>query len=118
MRPPHHEWGEEDFDFHELCKAERWINKFYRRAAKKNMMSKEKYGTLRYEYMYLWLKNKKDIIIFCEILYRATLKFPEYAGEIIDDIVPVLTDNKAITWYKGYFEAILWLKHKSRWESF
>lgn len=113
---PWHEWGDEDFDFGGLYKAENWIVKFYRRATGKNMMTKEKYGTIRYEYTYLWLENNEQGDKFFNILYRATRKFPEYAGEIVSDIVPVMSDSPKLDFYRGYFKAILWVKHKSEWK--
>jgi hypothetical protein len=117
MCPPYHDWGDEDFDFGALYKAEKWIEKFYYRATKHHMITKEKYGTIRYEYEYLWLKGKRSNVMFLEILYRATRKFPDYAGEIVSDIVPCIDAKDVISgWYKGYFEAILWLKHKSEWK--
>lgn len=112
---PWHNWSDDNFDFGGLYKAERWIVKFYRRATKQNMMTKEKYGTIRYEYTYLWLKNNKQRDKFFNILYRATRKFPDYAGEIVNDIVPYMSDSPKLRYYKGYFEAILWVKHKSQW---
>lgn len=120
---PHHEWGS-DFDFDGLSKAEQWINKAYRRMTKKQMITKEKYGTIRYEYTSVWLIDGEDLIIFLDILKRATIKFPEVAGEIVNDIVPVLEVeggqylHYVSNYYKGYFEAILMVKHKSQWESF
>lgn len=113
---PYHDWGDKDFDFDELDKIQNWIHKFYKRATKRSMLTKEKYGTIRYEYTYLWLKTAKHSKIFFNIIYRATIKFPEFAGEIVNDLVPIIDDRKSWgAWYKGYFEAILWLRHKSKW---
>jgi hypothetical protein len=115
---PWHQWGDE-FDFGGLYKVEVWINKAYRRMTGEHMMTKEKWGTLRYEYEYMWMKSKEQTDLFLEILKRATIKFPDFAGEIVDDIVPSLDymeSNKA-AYYKGYFEAILWVKHQSKWET-
>lgn len=113
---PYHNWGDEGFDFGGLYKAQNWIIKFYRRATGYDMMTKEKYATIQYEYTYLWLRSNEDGDKFFNILYRATRKFPEYAGEIVSDITPVMTDSPRVAYYKGYFEAILWLKHKSEWK--
>ena len=112
---PYHDWSDDDFDFNGLYKAGKWIETFYKRATKQQMHWKEKYGTIRYEYEYLWLKTNKQGDKFFNILYRATRKFPDYAGEIVSDIVPSMSDSPKIQWYKGYFTAILWVKHKSEW---
>jgi hypothetical protein len=114
-----HQWGDE-FDFGGLYKVEAWINKAYRRITGKHMMTKEKYGTLRYEYEYMWMSSDEDVLLFLEILKRATVKFPKFAGEIVDDIVPsiqYMADGKGV-YYKGYFEAVLMVKHQSKWETF
>ncbi len=116
---PYHDWSDDDFDFNGLYKAEAWIEKFYSRSTGLRMMTKEKYGTIRYEYTHLWCKNKKHALKWFEIARRATVRFPEYAGEIISDIVPLINVvDKPTAYYKGYFEAVLWIKHKSKWESF
>ncbi len=115
---PWHEWGS-DFDFGGLDKAQHWIVKFYRRATGLQMHTKEKYGTIRYEFEFLWIKENHHATIWFEVARRATVKFPEFAGEIVSDIAPIIADKDHITgYYKGYFDAILWLKHKSKWESF
>ncbi len=113
---PYHNWSDDDFDFNGLYKAEVWIEKFYRRATGKNMITKEKYGTIRYEFTCLWLTNAEEGEKFYNIVYRATRKFPIYAGEIVSDIVPMMGDTPKLDFYRGYFQAILWVKHQSEWK--
>lgn len=112
----YHNWSDKTFDFNGLYKAEMWIVKFYRRATGKNMRTKEKYGSIRYECDYVWTRNKKDSYKFFNILYRATRKFPEFAGEIVANAIPFMPDNPKLDFYKGYFKAVLWVKHKSEWK--
>lgn len=115
---PFHVWGDE-FDFEHLDEAQLWINKVYRRLTGLRMHTKEKYGTLRYEYEYLWLKTDKLVLQFLEILKRATVKFPLVAGEIVCDAVTMIdVIDEYSAYYKGYFEAILMVKHKTQWEKF
>ncbi len=109
-------FGEEDFDWKGLNDAQTWIRTIYRRMTGKSMITKEKYGTVRYEYTYLWIESDEQAVIFFEVVYRATKKFPHLAGEIVSDVVTMIGDvDHKSGWYKGYFEAILWLKHKSKW---
>ena len=113
---PYHDWSEEGFDWKGLNDAQHWMHTMYRRATGKSMMTKEKYGTVRYEYTFVWLETSEQAIIFFETAYRATKKFSHLAGEIVSDLVTMIGEVNHITgWYKGYFEAILWLKHKSKW---
>lgn len=116
---PWHEWGSE-FDFNGLAKAERWVKKAFRRATGQNMCTKEKYGTIRYEFDFLWLKSYEDTDIFLEILKRATVKFPDFAGEIVSDVIPSIlyAPTGRRDYYKGYFDAILMVKHQSKWETY
>lgn len=45
---PRHYWGDEDFDWDSLYKAERELNRIMRRYGRIGVHSKEKYGTLRF----------------------------------------------------------------------
>jgi hypothetical protein len=108
----HHVWGD-GFDFNGLYIAGRWIETFYRRLTKNHIQWKEKYGTLRYEYEWAWITEKDQAVVFFEILKRACLKFPKFAGELISDVIPSCTH----IYYKGYFEGVLWGSSKSRWSS-
>ncbi len=115
---PWHDWSEEDFDWSGLSDAQTWMHTMYRRRTGKSMITKEKYGTIRYEYEFLWIETKEQASIFFEVVYRATKKFPHIAGEIVSSVVYMINEVDHITgWYKGYFEAILWLEHKSKWET-
>jgi hypothetical protein len=45
---PSHYWGDEDFDWDSLYKAERELNRIMKRYGRIGVHSKEKYGTLRF----------------------------------------------------------------------
>lgn len=47
----YHEWGEEDFDWAGLCEAGNFIHDYCMKRARLCVHWKEKYGTLRYEYL-------------------------------------------------------------------
>lgn len=111
---PFHQW-DDGFDFTKLEKAGTWIATFYRRLTGKNMIWKEKYGTIRYEFTYFWLSEDDEAIILFEILRRATVKFPKLAAEIVDDMAYCISDGERSTYYKGYFDGILWGQCQSRY---
>ena len=116
----YHSWYDQDFDFNQLSKIIDWIYKFYYRSTKNYLMMKEKYGTIRYECLDVSMIESSHYLILLDIIYRATLKFPKYSCEIVDDIIPILEIESSgiIAWYKGYFEAILWINNQSRLVTF
>ena len=109
------EWFQEHE--HELHKAMTWIGKFYYRTTGKYICFKEKYGTVRYEMMWFWLKTEKDILTWLEILRRSVLKFQKIAAKLVHDVHLSVNDNPLIAYYKGYFEGICWGQRESRWAS-
>lgn len=88
---PHHEWGE-DFDWDDLQEAMGFIYKYCKWLAGLRVLMKEKYGTIRYEYVWLWRHSDWRLInmwqnwIFKVVVTRACKKFPHIALEIIDDL--------------------------------
>ncbi len=109
---PHHEWGD-GFDFTTLNKAQDYIWRFYSKLTKRNPMMKEKYGTIRYEMMPIWITTVKEANLFFEVLKRATEKFPSVTAEIVDDIAC----DCSHPYYEGYFHAVLYVKAQSKWVS-
>lgn len=90
---PTHFWGDKDFDFGKLYDAMDWIHNEAHKIGI-NPCTKEKYGTIRYEFVYLWSKNKKgkpdypteeQFKEFNKIIKRAEQKFPKIAKEISED---------------------------------
>ncbi len=98
----YHEWGDEWEHWDELYKAQRWMNDIFERCRKKYMHSKEKYGTIRYEYTYLWLENDEDWLTFKKIIRRAVRKFPNVAGEVVNELSSgMVADEYFHAWCAG-----------------
>lgn len=115
----HHDWGDNWEHWDMLVQADRWICKFYSRLTSKRPITKEKYGTIRYEFEFMWLKNKEDTLKFCEILKRATHKFHPVASEIVCDFITVIEPTDAASaYYYGYFEGIYYGKDQGEWRTY
>ncbi len=111
---PHHEWGDEDFNWEQLNAAMHWIVTFYRRMTKKQMFIKEKYGTIRYEFIEMWCTDGRQSLILCEIAKRAAIKFPEVSAEIVDDLICTFHFVPPVNVYVAYFAGITWGKCQGR----
>ncbi len=108
---PSHMWGSE-FDFNEFYKAEAWIGKFYYRLTGKWPLTKEKYGTLRLEFECMWMETGEEVKLFCEILYRACRKWPQFSAELTNDAI-VSFDN--VPFYSAWFKGVNWGQCHSEW---
>ncbi len=108
---PYHDWGS-DFDFAELNKAASRCAKLYERFSGQCVMWKEKYGTIRYEYEYLWLKSNEDVELFCKILKFIVNKHPTVAGELVSDWC-VTIDHP---YWTPFFKGVLWASSGSEWK--
>ena len=112
LKMPYHCWGDDWEHWAELCKAESWICKMFERIRHKHIYSKEKYGTIRYEYTWMWLENDDDWLVFKKIIRKAVRKFPNVAGEIVDDLAGLAS---------GYFGAwcagVLWVTSGNCWRN-
>lgn len=95
---PTHYWGDDWFleNGRDLADAERYIWNFVNKWAKCCLISKEKYGTLRYErilpprwtwkYNWIYLKWRSvGIKAFRIAIRKAIKKYPTVAPEILDD---------------------------------
>lgn len=98
---PHHDWGDADFDFDALNRVGRYISKLYKRCTGKQIVWKEKYGTIRYEFTSAWLNDESDCNTFRAIVNRTVEKFPKYAGEVCDDLSWMFRDEKVNEFYRG-----------------
>lgn len=104
-----HLWGSEDVDWTMLYEAEQYITGMYRRITGRHPLTKEKYGTIRYEMLSLWIQNDKEMETFLKILLRATHKFPKVRGEILDDIIMEINPHESAfcAYCAGYFMGLV-----------
>lgn len=93
-----HMWGDEGFDWKSLSKAMSFIYRFNKLVGNKVMM-KEKYGTVRYEYIG-WLTN--DNFRFRLSLLLATILYPSVKAEIVEDSPGVTDSTPAIPWFAKF----------------
>lgn len=96
-----HSWGDEWEGWDTLYKAEKWMRTFYKKCTGKYMMSKEKWGTIRYEFTSMWIESEMDCFIFREMIRRAIKKFPTIAREIVSDAGHTLNDEYFDGWCNG-----------------
>lgn len=103
----YHIWGDDWFEANEkdLHNAMKFIETMYKRRTGKYPMMKEKYGTIRYEFIELWLTSNEFCLILFEILRRACVKYPGVSPEIVSNIRPMI--NKKDHYYSGFFDGIL-----------
>ena len=125
-----HEWGDYDFDFEELYKAQQWIVKWVNRLSGCYLMSKEKYGTIRWEHIIppgsglcnlrtplrRWWVNRswlhKKWVRFgwwvtIQVIKKAIKKWPDLKSELVVDfpyeerLPPKLKEIYWSHWQKG-----------------
>ena len=106
----YHEWGDEWFQTYgeELNHAMCWIETCFKRWTGGIVVMKEKYGTIRYEYLFhtlfqrIYLKGKIQQVIqryigsiwyryasfiFRKLVIKAAIKFENVSMEILDDYI-------------------------------
>ena len=108
---PCHYWGSE-FDFIGLEKAAYDLYKLYFKLTKKSMVYKEKYGTIRYEFVYSWINTQEDFDVFNKCLKHITRKHPKYIGELVEDWVTYIDENDK--WHQ-FFKGVLWGACQEEW---
>lgn len=101
---PWHHWGGE-FDFGRLNKAGRHLSKLYERITGKHIWWKEKYGTIRYEFIHAWVETEQDAIIFDKCLRHCIKKFPDVAGELADDMCFQWSNPE----WEGFYSGVVFL---------
>ncbi len=97
---PWHQWGD-GFDFDRLNEAGHHLSKLYERITKKPMWWKEKYGTIRYEFVYTWIETDQDAVIFDKCLRHCVKRFPDVAGELVEDMCFQWAKPELEYFYKG-----------------
>jgi hypothetical protein len=103
----YHVWGDNWGHWEELYKAIDWIQVFYGKATGEYLVAKEKYGTMRYELLYVILEKRVNLVILLDIVRRATKRFPKVAPELVDDLLDTLIPNQDTLFYMGYFQAVI-----------
>jgi len=84
----YHEWGDEWFQKHgeTLNKAMHDINLWYHSKTGKFVSMKEKYGTIRYEFIgSIGVVTKEEHKILHRAIEEAALKYPQIKDEILCD---------------------------------
>lgn len=109
----YHEWGDEWPYWKELYRAQKYFCRLYEKCTGKYPSTKEKYGTIRYEFTYLWIVEDNHPYIFRECLRRTVKKFKNVAGEIVIDAGHVLDDE----YFRGWCAGVSVLANGSYWIS-
>jgi hypothetical protein len=107
---PHHIWGD-GFDFNKLSYVIHRLAKLYKRLTNNSLVYKEKYGTIRYESIFLWIETDQEFEIFNKCLKHIIKKYPRLAGELISNWIPCMDDN----YWKSFFAGILWVTCQEEW---
>lgn len=79
-----HTWGD-GFDFDRLNQAANYLAEAYYSLTGKNIIWKEKYGTIRYEVTATWLVTREDYQAFLSSLILTASRFPNIFLELMDD---------------------------------
>ena len=95
---PSHDWGSTDFDWKSLSKAMEFIRVFNKLAINPIMM-KEKWGTIRYEWVGLYTK---DTFRFRLSLLLATLLYPSVKEEIVEDAPGLIDATPKVPWFAKF----------------
>lgn len=85
----------------DLYNAQDYMYKLYFRCTKQHMHTKEKYGTIRYEYTWSWIEGNTHASLFKRIIQRAVKKYPQAASAIVSDAGSVLNDEYFAGWCQG-----------------
>lgn len=105
-----HVWGDGDFDWHGLDKVIDYLCDEYRNEIGEGLCLKEKYGTIRYEWLDYGNTYAMDFLV--ARVDDAIIRWPHLAGEIVSDLIPDLDDSSP---YKIKFAKILKDLHGEQW---
>lgn len=114
----YHEWGDEDFNWHMLSEAMKYISDEWWETAKCYPIMKEKYGTIRYEFTSTWLKSNAECEDFCKLLLKAAKKFKEVDAEIVDEACVMFEDKVPFKKYIKAFKKIVTDKGYEPWREY
>ena len=82
---PFHHWGDKDFDWKQFHTAMGELCNRFENATGNYPMVKEKYGTMRIECTWSWLKTNEDVETLFDITREVIQKYPDVREEIIDE---------------------------------
>lgn len=108
---PHHEWGDE-FDFNGLEKAAKNLSRLYKKLTRRHIVYKEKYGTIRYEFIHSWITSEKEFNLFNKCLKHIVKKYPHFAGELVEDWIPNMDIKRN---WSQFFRGVLWASCQEEW---
>lgn len=108
-----HMWNDDWKHWDDLYKAQNYFCKFYEKCTGKYAMTKEKYGTIRFEFTYMWIENAEHCRIFREGIMRTVKKFPNVAGELCSDAGHTLEDD----FFSGWCAGVAFASNGSYWSS-
>lgn len=108
-----HYWGDDWEHWDELYTAIDYFNKIYQRVAGKRPITKEKYGSIRFEFVSSWLKSESDAKAFKHIIRKIVTKFPNVRAEICHDAGLILDDE----FFNGWCAGIAYISDGSYWRS-
>ncbi len=101
-----HSWADGWPHWEELYKAEKYFCDLYERCTYLKPITKEKWGTIRYEHTFGWIIDNEHARIFRESVMRTIKKYPNVAAEIAYDAGFVLND----VYFKGWCNGIVFIK--------
>lgn len=108
-----HSWGDDWPNWDTLYKAENYFGDLYFRCTGKHPQTKEKWGSIRYDFTCLWIESAEHCRLFRECIRRTVKKFPEVAGELVGDAAHVLKDD----YFEGWCNGVSFITRGSYWSS-
>lgn len=87
----YHEWGDTDVDWKAIGQAQNYIYTYCKKHARLHVHTKEKYGTIRYEWRTSWGVNTE--LFFHGLLYPGHLyiRYPRWLRTIDEKLTLLLT---------------------------
>jgi hypothetical protein len=81
-----HIWGD-DFDRDGFYEAEKYFRKIYHMITGKHPIVKEKYGTLRFEMIDIWVTSEVEEKHWAQCILYTINKYPQFAKELTEDLI-------------------------------
>lgn len=106
-----HNWHDSWPHWGILYNAQYYFGELYYRCTKKRPITKEKWGSIRYEFDWTWITSEKEAQVFRECLRRTIRKYPQVAAEIVLDAGHVLQDD----YFEGWCNGVATLARNTYW---